>query len=302
MPSLTDILRPSDLSRVGNLQLFARRVVEGFATGLHTSPHKGFSVEFKQHRQYVPGDEIKHIDWKAFARTDRHYIREYIEETNLRCTILLDSSGSMAYTGEAGVRKYEYARRTAACLAYLMMSQQDAVGLVTFDTEIRRLIPPRQRVSHLRVLMDAVESTEVGDETEIAGVLKKLVPRVGRRGLVVLVSDCFTADLPALTKSLAHLRHRGHEVLIFQIWDRDELEFPFKQWTKFINLEAEEDSQMVDPATLRRSYLANLEAFREELKLGCQRNRIDIVPLVTDRPYAEALARYLSFRGSGRRR
>lgn len=300
--SLTDTLTPQDLARVSNMQLFARGIVEGFATGLHTSPHKGFSVEFKQHRPYVPGDEIKHIDWKVFARSDRHYIREYEEETNLRCTLLLDSSGSMGYTGEAGVQKYDYARRTAACLAYLMMAQQDAVGLVTFDTKVQKIIPPRQRISHIRTLMEAVSETEVGDETDTADVLQKLVPRIGRRGLVILISDCFSTNLPKLMKSLSHLRHRGHEVLIFQVWDRDELEFPFKQWTKFVNLEVADDEQMIDPATLRSSYMENLRIFQEDLKLGCQRNRIDLVELVTDSPYSDSLARYLAFRKSGRRK
>ena len=302
MPSLTETLQPQDLASMANLQMFAKRVVEGLSTGMHASPHKGYSVEFKQHRPYVSGDEIKHIDWKVFARTDRHYIREYEEETNLRCSIVLDASGSMGYTGTAGVQKYDYARRTAACLAYLMMTQQDAVGMATFDTEVRQVVPPRSRVSHLRALMDAVETTGLGGETGLAEVLKSLVPRLGRRGLVIVLSDCFTEDVPAVTRSLAHLRHRGHEVLIMQIWDRDELEFPFEQWTKFINMENVTDEQMIDPATLRKSYMANLEAYREAMKQSCQRNRIDLVPLVTDEPYADTLARYMAFRQSCRRK
>ncbi len=302
MSLVTETLSPHDLARVAHLQLFAKRAVEGFCTGLHRSPHKGYSVEFKQHRPYVRGDEIKRIDWKVFARTDRHYIREFEEETNLRCHIVLDASGSMGYTGGAGVRKYEYARRTAACLAYLMMRQQDAVGLATFDTELRQLVPPRQRTSHLRSLLEAVATTPVGDETELPAVLRGLIPRLGRRGLVVLISDCFTEDTTALGRAFANLRHRGHEVLVFQIWDRDELEFPFQQWTKFINLEAEADQHMIDPATLRSSYLASLESYRGELARACQRNRTDLVPLVTDEPYADTLARYLAFRSSGRRK
>src|SRR6187399_2854955 len=153
MSLITSFLTKPDLQRVSRLQIFARQVVEGFCSGLHRSPHKGFSVEFKQHRQYVPGDEIRHIDWRVFGRSDRFYIREYEEETNLRATLLLDLSGSMKY-GRNGVTKYQYATRLAACLAYLMIGQQDSVGLVTFDTKVRKYIPPRSRISHLRVIMD----------------------------------------------------------------------------------------------------------------------------------------------------
>ena len=295
MAAITDIVKGKDLSRIRRLNLFARQVVEGFCTGLHQSPHKGISVEFKQHRPYTHGDEIRRIDWKVFARSDRHYIREYEEETNLRCTLIVDASGSMGYEGTTGQVKFDYAKRLAACLAYLMMGQGDSAGLVTFDDKVRSFIPDRQKTSHLQVLIETLENTKLGAETELSPVVKSLVPRLRRRGLVVLISDCF-GDVSSLVKSLAQLRHRGHEVLIFQIWDRDELDFPFKQWTKFVNLEMEADNHMVDPASLRKSYLSNLEKFREELKRGCLRNRVDLVPLVTDEPYAAALARYLAAR------
>jgi uncharacterized protein (DUF58 family) len=295
MAQLTDVLDSQDLARISNLQLFARTVVEGFCTGLHASPHKGFSVEFKQHRPYTPGDEIRRIDWKVFGRSDRFYIREYEEETNLRCNILLDVSGSMAYEGSAGAQKFKYARRLAACLAYLMVSQQDAVGLVSFDTQVRAMIPARSRISHLKVLLDTISASELGGETEIGPVIRNLVPRLKRRGLIVVLSDCF-GDVDALMQSLAHLRHKGHEVIIFQLWDRDELEFPFRQWTKFINLEALGESHLVDPASVRRAYMENLARYEDEMKVGCRRNRIDIVKLVTDEPYAEALSKYLAYR------
>ena len=295
MAAITDIVKGKDLSRIKRLNLFARQVVEGFCTGLHQSPHKGISVEFKQHRPYTHGDEIRRIDWKVFARSDRHYIREYEEETNLRCTLIVDASGSMGYEGTTGQVKFEYAKRLAACLAYLMMGQSDSAGLVTFDDKVRSFIPDRQKTSHLQVLIETLEKTKLGAETGLTPVVKSLVPRLRRRGLVVLISDCF-GDVSDLVKALAQLRHRGHEVLIFQIWDRDELDFPFKQWTKFVNLEMETDNHMVDPASLRKSYLANLEKFREELKRGCLRNRVDLVPLVTDEPYAAALSRYLAAR------
>ena len=295
MSHVTDFLSPRDLSKIGNLQIFARQVVEGFCSGLHRSPHKGFSVEFKQHRPYVPGDEIRHIDWRVFGRSDRFYIREYEEETNLRATLLLDRSGSMAYGSEGGRSKLEYATRLAACLAYLMLQQSDGVGLVTFDTAIRRYIPPRSRISHLRVLIDELEKSAPGGETELGDVFHDLVPKLHRRGLLIVLSDCF-GDVATLLKALAHFRHAHHEILVFQIWDRDELEFPFKQWTQFECLERAGTKHLLDPALLREAYLANLEKFRDDLTRGCRRHKIDLVPFCTDQPYAEALAAYLSRR------
>jgi len=294
MPGITEFLTPADLERISNLQVLARTVVEGFCTGLHRSPHKGFSVEFKQHRPYVPGDEIRSLDWKVFGKTDRFYVREYEEETNLRATLLLDASGSMAY-GEGPRTKLVYATRLAACLAYLMLQQQDSVGLVTFDTRLRRYIPPRARTAHLRVLIGELERTRPGGETALAKVFHDLVPRIFRRGLLIILSDCF-GEVPDLLSALAHLRHAHHEIIIFQIWDRDELEFPFRTWTRFDCLEVDGRRHLVDPGHLRAAYLGALDRFRNDLKEGCSRHRIDLVPVVTDQPYAEALARYLTLR------
>jgi uncharacterized protein (DUF58 family) len=295
MAQLSEFLTPADLQKISNLQVLARLVVEGFCTGLHRSPHKGFSVEFKQHRQYVPGDEIRHLDWRIFGKTDRFYIREYEEETNLRCTMLLDASGSMNYGSPQGRSKFIYAQRLAACLAYLMLGQQDSVGLVTFDTKVRRYIPPRAQTSHLKVLINELEATKPGAETELAQVFHDLVPRLHRRGLIIILSDCF-GDVQNLLSSLAHMRHARHEIVIFQIWDRTELEFDFRQWTRFDCLEVDGKKYLVDPNHLRGAYLENLEKYRAELKQGCGRHRIDLVPMVTDQPYAEALAQYLTLR------
>jgi uncharacterized protein (DUF58 family) len=298
MALVADFLSPADLQKIANLQVLARQVVEGFCAGLHRSPHKGFSVEFKQHRQYVPGDEIRHIDWRVFGRSDRHYIREYEEETNLRATLLLDLSGSMNYgRGDGSPSKYEYATRLAACLAYLMLQQQDTVGLVSFDTAIRKYIPPRSRVSHLRVLIDELQRGKPGGETELGDVFHDLVPKLHRRGLLIVLSDCF-GDVPKLLKALAHFRHAHHEILIFQIWHPDELEFPFKGWTEFHCLERAGIKHLLDPALLRQAYLANLQRFRDELVHGCRRHKIDLVPFTTDQPYAEALAVYMRRRSA----
>lgn len=290
-----DFLTPADLRKISNLQVLARQVVEGFCSGLHTSPHKGFSVEFREHRQYVQGDEIRRLDWKVFGKTDRLYIREYEEETNLRATLLVDASGSMAYSGNSGMSKYKYAVHLAACLSYLMLRQADSVGLVTFDKKLRQYIPPRSRPSHLKVLLDALQDTQTGGETELAKVFHQLVPKIHRRGLLIILSDCF-GDVPDLLAALAHFRHARHDIVIFQIWDPDELEFPFKQWTRFDSLEVEADKRLLDPVQLRQVYHENLARFRGDLKEGCHRHRIDLVPVTTDKPYAETLAYYLARR------
>jgi uncharacterized protein (DUF58 family) len=294
MATVAEFLTPADLQKISNLQVLARLVVEGFCSGLHTSPHKGFSVEFREHRQYVPGDEIRRLDWKVYGKTDRLYIREYEEETNLRATLLVDVSGSMNY-GTHHISKYAYAVRVAACLSYLMLRQQDSVGLVVFDKKVRRYIPPRSRPGHLRVLLDALQDARPGGETELAKVFHQLVPKIHRRGLLIVLSDCF-GSVSELLSSLAHLRHAHHEIIIFQIWDRDELDFPFKQWTRFDSLEVDADKRLIDPVHLRAAYMESLEKFRSDLKAGCHRHRIDLVPLSTDVPYAEALAYYLARR------
>jgi len=294
MATASDFLTPADLQKISNLQVLARFVVEGFCSGLHTSPHKGFSVEFREHRQYVIGDEIRRLDWKVYGKTDRLYIREYEEETNLRATLLVDASGSMAYAGK-NISKYSYAVRLAACLSYLMLRQQDSVGLVTFDKKVREYIPPRSRPSHLRVLLDTLQQTKTGGETELAKVFHNLVPKIHRRGLLIILSDCF-GSVPELLSALAHFRHAHHEIIIFQIFDRDELEFPFRQWTRFDSLETDADKRLIDPVAVRAAYMESLEKFRSDLKNGCHRHRIDLVPVVTDTPYAETLAYYLARR------
>ncbi len=301
MPRVFDILSSGDIGRFSNLQILARQVVEGFCSGLHRSPHKGFSVEFKEHRSYVPGDDIRTIDWKLFGKTDRLYIREYEEETNLRCTILLDSSGSMAYSGSRshGATKHDYAVRTAACLAYLMLQQQDSVGLVTFDKQVRRYIPPRAQPKHLQAIVAELQKQKPRFETELGDVFHEMASKIQRRGLLIVISDLF-GDVDQLMKSLAHFRHANHEVIVFQIWDPDELDFPFRQWTQFASLEASDNRHLVDPAQVRRAYLDKLTEFRDQLAKGCNRHRINLVPMTTDQPHADSLAAYLALRRKGR--
>jgi uncharacterized protein (DUF58 family) len=281
---------------ISKLQLLARQLVEGFSTGLHRSPQRGASVTFKQHRPYVPGDEVRHIDWRVFARSDRYYIREYEQETSLRATLLLDLSGSMNYTGHAALHsKADYAKTLALALSSLLIRQQDAVGLVTFDSKVRAFVPPSTRPSHLQVLESTLRNQSPAGETSLSRVLREAAPRLGRRSLLVLISDCLE-EPETLVKTLAQMRLQHHEVLVFQIFDKDELEFPFQGWTRFESLESQHQHLESDPATLRNTYLENLAKFRSDLAAGCGRHRIQLYPITTDEPCQTALARHLGNR------
>lgn len=295
MATLSDILHAEDITSLQHLQLFARTVVEGFTTGHHASPHKGFSVEFRQHRPYVQGDEIRRLDWKVFGRSDRFYIREYDEETNLRATIVLDASGSMNYRGQKGVLKFDYARKLAASLAYLLMSQQDAVGLVTFDSKVRDIIPCRTKITHLHLMLEAMVKTTPGKDTSLAPVIESLAQRLKRRGLVILISDFFD-DPTALLQSIGVLRKKGHEVIALQLWDRDEIDFPFGNWARFENLENDDDFLLLDPVTIRQRYIEVQKNFAEQLKEGFRKHQVDYLSLPTDESHSAALRSYLALR------
>jgi uncharacterized protein (DUF58 family) len=294
MPNPTAPFDPSSLAKYGRLALVARNVVEGFLTGVHKSPYKGFSVEFAEHRQYYPGDEIRHIDWRAYGKTDRYYIKEYEEETNLKAHLLVDASGSMAYSGD-GLSKFQYAQYIAASLAYLMLHQLDAVGLVVHDTRVRRLIPPRANSKHLLQLLHTLELTEPGGETGLAPLWHELAARLRRRGLIVILSDCFE-QIGALLRALRHFRYRKHEVLLFHILAPEEIEFPFKKWTQFRNLEAAGHKLLVDPQQLRKDYLKNFENFCKQLRDQAGRMQVDYHLMRTDEPVERALGLYLTKR------
>jgi len=291
-----DLFTAAQMTRLSGLRVLARQAVEGSCTGIHKSPHKGVSVEFREHRPYVRGDEVRKIDWKVYAKTDRFYIREFEEETNLRCTLLLDSSGSMAYRGRrAPVSKHEFAIQVCASLAYLLLSQQDTVGLLTFDETLRAHLPPRGRPSHLQALLGQMVRSEPGGETELGAVLQQVAARLGRPGLLVLVSDCF-CDVPRLTQALSRLRAARHEVIVFQLFDPDEIDFPFQGRKQLKALERSLGTRLIDAQTLRQGYLEQLEVFRQTLTEGCRRNRIDLLSLTTDTPPADALAAYVTHR------
>lgn len=295
------VLDPETLAGFGRLELLARLVVEGQMSGLHQSPFKGFSVEFAEHRQYGPGDEIRHIDWRTYGKTDRYYVKEYEEETNLKAYLVLDTSGSMAYAGRT-VAKLEQARRLAAALAYLMIGQRDAVGLVTSDPDVRALIPPRSAPGHFSVLCRAMEQAAPRDERPLSEVLEALATRIRRRGLVVVLSDGFD-QLERLELALKLLRHRRHEVLFFQVLAPEEEEFPFRRPARFRNLENLTRSLRIDPMALRAAYLERFRAHCARLKDACREIGADYHRVSTADEVGRTLLDYLAaraFRGGVR--
>lgn len=297
------MLTPQDQQRLERLQLLAKRVVEGVLAGQHRSQHKGASVEFKEHRQYVRGDEIRAIDWKLFGKTDRLFVRQYEDETNLRAMLLLDQSGSMAYQGtRATMSKHQFAVHLAACLARLLVTQQDAVGLATLDSQLRQVIPPRGTTSHLAAINSALSQSQCGMETSLATALGQAAPQLRRRGMLILISDCFD-DVDQLVSGLRFYRHMHNEVIVFQIWDQDELDFPFRSRTQFRSLETAGLHKLVDPRAVRETYLQRLASYRQQLTQALARERIDLVTCTTDQDLGELLSAYLSRReGRGAQR
>jgi uncharacterized protein (DUF58 family) len=289
---------PTSLSKYGRLTFIARQLVEGFLTGMHKSPYKGFSVEFAEHRQYYPGDEIRHIDWRVLGKTDRYYIKEYEEETNLKAHLLVDASGSMAYAGKSP-SKFVYAQYLAASLAYLMLHQRDAVGLAIHDTRVRHFLPPKATSKHLLKIITTLEQTKPEGETAMAPLWHQFAGQMKRRGLVVILSDCFD-QVPHLMRAIRHFRHRRHEVLLFHILAPEEMEFPFKKWTQFRNLEVAGDKKLVDPQRLRREYLKNFEAFCKDLREQAGQAQVDYHLIRTDEPVERALGIYLTKRQTRR--
>jgi uncharacterized protein (DUF58 family) len=294
--TVRDYLDPQVLARLKGLRLRARRVVEGYVSGMHRSPARGFSVEFAEHREYAPGDDLRYLDWKVFGRTDKYYLKQYEEETNLVCHLLLDASESMQYKSDtAPLSKFEYAQCTAAALAYLILHQQDSVGLVAFDNEIRSLVRPSSHPAHLEELLQVMEETRPRQKSAIGPIFHHLAERFSKRGIVVVLSDLFD-DVDAIIAGLKHLRHRRHEVVVMHVLDPAELEFPFQQSTLFRGLE-QYSPVLTDPAALRRAYLTEFNRYLRKLKAGCRRHGIDYVPLRTDRPLEMVLSNYLAARG-----
>ncbi len=296
---LRQYLDPKVLAKLGRLELKARLIVEGFISGLHKSPYHGFSVEFAEHREYVPGDDTRHVDWKVFGRTDRFYIKQYEEETNLRSYILLDGSESMRYGAEE-TTKYRYGSYIAAALAHLILRQQDAVSLAVFDEDVRSFVPPSSSVNHLRNIVLELDRQETARKTDLGAILKSFADRIKRKGLIVIISDMFDS-LEHIDRGLKHLRHKRHEVVLFHVLDHDELTFPFQRMTLFEGLEGFADL-LADPRSLRKAYLEEIGRFQESLKKICRRSRVDYVLLDTSRRLDAALTAYLAARGGRSRR
>lgn len=292
------VLDPSVIGRVAKLELRARLVVEGYVSGLHRSPYRGFSVEFAEHREYAPGDDLRYLDWKVFGKSDRYYVKRYEEETNLLCHVLLDVSESMDF-GTEGVRKFDYAATIAASLAHLIVEQGDAAGLVLFDDDVRTVLQPGNSSLHLKHVFDTLENARPTGKTDVGRVLVRISEQFRKRGLVVVVSDLVGGAEPVL-RGLRQLRSRSHDVIVLQVLDPAEIEFPFEQMTLFEGLESFPDL-LADPKSLRRTYLDRLEEFRTRLRAGCLAERIDIVEMSTRTPLDVALTSYLARRASQER-
>jgi uncharacterized protein (DUF58 family) len=284
---------PDGLTRLGSLELVARQVVEGFLTGRHRSPYHGFSVEYLDHRAYAPGDDLRALDWKLLARTDKYHVKLFQDETNLRATILLDCSSSMTFQS-GRLSKLEYASYLAAALAHLMLRQNDAVGLVLFDLEVQASLPPRARPSQFRQILDLLDHPKTGNDTDVGAVLHTIAERIKRRGLVIVISDLID-DQARIANGLQHFRHDRHEVVVFHVMDDAELTFPWDRITRFVDLEGR-GRIVTNPNTLRAGYQKRMSAFLDGIKTACFERSIGYNLVDTKQPYEAFLAAYLEKR------
>ncbi len=299
--SVSKYVDPKTLDRIKRIDVRARCVVEGFITGQHRSPYNGFAIEFAAHREYAAGDDLRHIDWKVWSKTDRLYIKEYEEETNLKCYVVLDCSKSMQYGEESdGWSKFDYASTAAASLAYLMQQQQDAVGLVLFSDKIDKTLKASTHPSHLKLIFHELEQTKPSEVTDMADPFLWLAGKIRSRGMVCIFSDLFL-DPADLKKSLEQLRIRKHEVIVFHVMHNHELEFPFQDNTLFKGMEV--DAQLhTEPRALRNSYMEAVERYMKKVKTTCAGTGVDHVLLDTSKPLDAVLSSYLNFRAKRRRR
>jgi uncharacterized protein (DUF58 family) len=293
--STSPLLDPHTLSRLEGLELRARRIVEGYVAGLHRSPYQGFSNEFAEHREYAPGDDLRYVDWKVFGKSDRFYLKQFEEETNLICYLLLDTSESMQYQGPgAPMSKLAYGQCAAAALAYLVLHQRDAVGLVTFDQEVRQLIRPSSSPTQLKQLLHEMETTTAERKTRTGPIFHDLAERLARRGIVVVISDLFD-DVDAMLAGLKHFRHRRHDVIVFHVLDPAEIDFPFQQVTMFKGLEALGEV-VTEPRSLRAAYQKEMQSFLQRVRTGCRAQQIDYLTVRTDQPLDAVLTAFLAAR------
>lgn len=288
-------LDPRTLAKLRGLALRARHIVEGYVAGLHKSPYHGFSIEFAEHREYAPGDDLRYVDWKVFGRTDKVYLKQYEDETNLICYLVLDVSESMRYQSRgAALSKFEYASCLAAALGWLVLQQQDAVGLATFDSQLRTLLRPSGNPSHLEQLLHVMESAPAGKKTAAGPIFHELAERLTKRGVVIVLSDFFD-DVNSLVAGLKHFRHRRHDVALFHILDPAEIDFNFAGPTQFKGLEEYPEVQ-ADPQVIRRAYLREFQSFQHSLQQACRTQQIDYLQMRTDQPVDLALTSFLATR------
>jgi uncharacterized protein (DUF58 family) len=285
------LIDPQALMRLKGVSLRARAVADGVLQGLHKSPHEGASIEFAEHKEYAPGDEIKHVDWKAFGRLDKYYVKKFEHETNLQAYLVVDASASMGYGAEGTLTKFEYASVFATAIGYLLLRQQDAVGLLKFDEEVGELIPARARMTHLAALADVLERTQVKRGTNLEGALKSLVDHLKKRGLILILSDFFGEDERAFTM-LRNLVGRGHDVSVVQVLDGDELTFPFAEMTLFEGLESDQ-KLLVEPQVVRQEYLARMRQHQERIKAQALRAQANYFLADTREPPGEVVLRFL---------
>ena len=281
------------VAMLNSISMKAKLVVEGYIIGQHRSPYHGFSVEFSEHRSYEPGDEVKHIDWKLYGKTNRLYVKRYEEETNLRTHLILDTSRSMSYTSNK-ISKLEYGSYLLAALSYLMISQQDAAGVVLFDEKIRSFIPPKSTPSHLNTLLNVLDTPKPGDDTKIESVLHQMAERINKRGLVIIISDLLDEPKNVLN-GLKHFRHKKQEVILFHILDRNELEFEFDSRTKFVDMESDEEIT-TDPWHIKNDYKNLILDIQKYYRRNCRLNKIDYVSLFTDDSLDKGLSEYFNKR------
>jgi len=293
-PDYRKFLDPVTISKLTRLDLKARLVVEGFIAGLHRSPYHGFSVEYAQHRQYMPGDPIKYIDWKVFAKSDRFYVKEYEEETNLKSYIFLDVSASMGYSSD-GISKLEYGKYLAAALTYLMLSQQDSVGLVLYDERVRQYVPPRAVGSQLHTVLQQLHRAAPYAGTSSRSTFHTLAERIKRRGLIIIISDLLEKDPDDVISGIKHFRHRRHEVIVFRLLDPAELNFSFDRPLRFRDLETGEEL-FTDPNQIRDQYLSSLQDQNARYETICRENYADYMSLDTTTPFDNALMTFLGKR------
>lgn len=287
-------LVPQVVAKLANIELIAKLVVEGFITGLHHSPYHGFSVEFAEHRAYRPGDEIKYLDWKVLARTEKYFVKQFEEETNTRAMIILDASASMKFASNGNISKYDYGAYLAASLALLMIQQRDAVGMVLYDTKIRKFHSPNSRPSFIREILKTLETNKPENQTGTADCLSEIAERVKKRSLIIVISDFFD-DVEKVAKALQHFRHDQNEVIVFHLLDQREIDFKFGKSATFTDLETG-DKMLTHPYQLQKAYESTMNEFINHIKSKCLYQRIDYNLITTNTPFDKALVAYLNKR------